>query len=1657
MKQFITFVLLFFCSNLLLSQRLSPLVAPIVKHDSLHPSEKIYLQTDRSLYQADEIIWFSVWVSNAANMPSYQGDKIFVKLIDPKGSVKEIVTLHNQSGTANHYLSLKKDYPGGIYTIKAYTSLMEELDTNAFFKKKITLQKVVLPNVLMSLDFEKEAYGASSKVVAFLELKSRINKPLAHKKISCTIQLNESVWKTFQAKTNSKGKATIRYKLPRKLKISENLLNISFAHRGLNESITRAAPIVFGNLDIQFLPEGGQLVAHQKNRVAIKVLNEFGEPADIKAQLLDPNDKVIQHFETYHKGMGAFVFEPQKDKKYSIRILEPKNIKTTYTLPLAKSKIGFFLKQNDAQSVAFDVYSPQKQVLDIVARQKGKIVFAQQITAQKGANSLRFPSSELPIGIIQITVFDTTKTPQAERLVFANKHRKIAIKINTDQMVYRPRQKVDLELDIQDETGKGVQGNFSLAVVNEKNLSFADDKQDNILTCLLLSSELKGEIYEPNFYFDPKEEKADSALDYVMLTHGWRGFEWTEILTPSLPVVSPVQKEISGYLEQNNQLITNQLIYISETQNDSTHSETIAQTYTDSNGLFCFENIKISFPAYISTRLNPTVEALIKDYSTKGTYQKYSRPIWNINYKKTAYNYSKINGYIRYVQGTKSVPNSILVLYRNDSIFDKTIPNSNGEFYFGTLDSASYHIGIYSFNYSPYFSKKIIINKHNVKLSVQLIQERDSIVALPPMLARSTVNRTYSVKKNSTIRGYVSMNGNNKLLSSIRVVLMQKYSSPKIVYTDKNGFFELKNIKEGFYRIYFYHKKYLFDNDYIIVKDHSMIFLNHKMIWNKKKETTVDYFDKKRNRRSNKILGAEDIYTLATRDVNSVAATVRGVLVLDEGEALNLNGSRSNNLPIPILWKQTPIQGKEPRSNTMDLTAISRVPHRITSKIEAVGNIKLIPLKLTKIQYVPPVFFRKKDYQKKQNPEVRDDFRNTIHWQTNIRTNSLGKNIEAINYYNSDEITSFRIVLEGLGKKGHIVHAEKIYNTNLLLNITAKIPHNLYWNDTINIPVVVQNNSDKKIEGQLSWVLPSALQLLNQPATKVQIKANSSLVTNLLCAVVSTEKNSKIRVEIQTPKRKEAIQLPLQIQGKGFLRKHSIATMQKTIVRDFDLDEYYKGSITSKLHIYSSTVNKIVDGLEGILETPSGCFEQVSSSNFPNILALKALKIKQNSNSTIYQKALKYLDIGYQKLTAYEIKGGGFDWYGNAPAHEGLTAYGLVQFVEMKEVFEDVEDDMIQRTKDFLWSRRDGKGGFKQNVGKYGFRGNRTALFNAYITWALTLVQTEGLELELNAIQKEASKSKDLYRMSLAALALSNVGDSTQVEKMTKQIAKKITAMGVVNAKSESSLTYSKGISLHIETLSFSALALMRSKLDYSVLLSKILQEIESKRNFGTYGSSQSTVMALKAFLGYMQIKPLGQTNNNIRVVINGKEVVNQKISSATVQKISFDKLEKHLKKGKNKLEIHFEKNPNFSVNWDTKWYSKNFENSDTTALKLTCNWNKNKVKIGKTVRLNIQLTNQKTEGLASPMAIIGIPSGLSLQAWQLRKLQEQKAFDYYEIINNYLVLYYSELAPKASKKIALDLKTEFKGSFEAPTSSAFLYYMPENIYRIKSETIRID
>jgi uncharacterized protein YfaS (alpha-2-macroglobulin family) len=388
-----------------------------------------------------------------------------------------------------------------------------------------------------------------------------------------------------------------------------------------------------------------------------------------------------------------------------------------------------------------------------------------------------------------------------------------------------------------------------------------------------------------------------------------------------------------------------------------------------------------------------------------------------------------------------------------------------------------------------------------------------------------------------------------------------------------------------------------------------------------------------------------------------------------------------------------------------------------------------------------------------------------------------------------------------------------------------------------------------------------------------------------------------------------------------------------------------------------------------------------------------------------------------------------------------------MEFVDMKKAGGDVDQKMIDRTAEWLMSHKDGKGNFARKLGGYHDFGRISDdVMNAYIVYALAEAGLTNLKEEFNTSVKKAQETKDPYLLAMMANAAMKLGESKKADEIMNQ-------MLAIQAKDGSwtgathSITYSQGQSLTIETTSIMILALIKQNGKNAVALNNAVQYlVNSRSGYGVFGSTQGTVLALKALTEYAKFSKKTPEDGTIVVYVDGKKAGEKSYKAGDNGAITIEGLEKFITaEGKHDIKVKYVgvKNPlpySVAVSWNTSLPSSNKE----CVVGLETQYATNTVNVGETVRLKATVTNKKNEEIPSAMAIVGIPAGFTVQPWQLKELQEKHVFDYYEILGNNIAIYYRGMAPKDVKEINLDLKAEMPGEYDAPASSAYLYYTNE-------------
>jgi type II secretory pathway pseudopilin PulG len=401
---------------------------------------------------------------------------------------------------------------------------------------------------------------------------------------------------------------------------------------------------------------------------------------------------------------------------------------------------------------------------------------------------------------------------------------------------------------------------------------------------------------------------------------------------------------------------------------------------------------------------------------------------------------------------------------------------------------------------------------------------------------------------------------------------------------------------------------------------------------------------------------------------------------------------------------------------------------------------------------------------------MREWFPETLLWRPELITDDNGRASLTIDL--ADSITTWRLSASAVSAEGQLGGAESPIRVFQPFFVDLNLPVSLTRGDEVAVPAVIYNYLDKPLSVELRldaapWferLLPSPSgrgaggegdhfpspvlgrgaggegSLHSSTATKNEGAPlrPSPIASERLDLAAGEVRSVSFHLRVKQVGRHEltvhaagggvadAIKRTIEIVPDGRrVEQTASGTLQQPAQVAWSVpDDAIEGSVKANLKLFPSTFSQLVDGLEAIFQQPYGCFEQTSSTTYPNVLALDYLRRTKKSVPQVEATARQYIHLGYQRLLSFEIAGGGFDWFGQPPANRTLTAYGLMEFSDMAQVH-DVDPQVIERTRTWLLSQQAGDGswapeGHRLHEDPTGRREDLQRLCTtAYIAWSI--------------------------------------------------------------------------------------------------------------------------------------------------------------------------------------------------------------------------------------------------------------------------------------------------------------------------------------------------
>lgn len=722
-------------------------------------------------------------------------------------------------------------------------------------------------------------------------------------------------------------------------------------------------------------------------------------------------------------------------------------------------------------------------------------------------------------------------------------------------------------------------------------------------------------------------------------------------------------------------------------------------------------------------------------------------------------------------------------------------------------------------------------------------------------------------------------------------------------------------------------------------------------------------------------------------------------------------------------------------------------------------------------------------------PRLRQYFPETMLWLPDAITDDNGQ--LHLDIPVADSITTWRMTALASSLDGRLGSTSQGLRVFQDFFIDLDLPLSLTVGDEVSIPVGVFNYLKESQTIRLEVEQAGWFDLLDEPTKQIDIGANDISVVYFRIRAKEFGKQS-LKVTALGTSQSDAIQKNVRVYPDGKPVRFAYSdrlTAGEPIRQVVPIPEgTIPGTQWINVKIYPGIVSQVVEGLDSLLQMPNGCFEQTSSTTYPNALVLDYLKTSGQVAPETQMKAEEYINLGYQRLTTFEVgSSGGFSLFGDAPADRMLTAYGLQEFSDMNRVH-PVDENLLKRAADFLFSSQAGDGSWENDRGlvhesTWQNLGNDRLPVTAYITWSLIDAGygSDGrTQNGLNYVREHSGEAKDAYVIALAANALvaNDVKAKSGISSATQNLLDKLVSIarregnGAVWDSGVATFMGSEGKTGSLETTALTAYALLRSETNPDLANAALTYLIQQKDANGTWYTTQTTVLALKALLQSM--RPGGENADaSVKISLNGAQ---EKVIQVTpdnfdvVQLVAFDDLRPGADNVvdiavEGKGSLMYQVSGEYTLPWSKLAEAPSGQNGDG-LVKIDLQYDRTQLEVNDTV--NVDVTVRLLEEGKAEQALIdlGIPPGFDVLTEDLSALVNQyndKPQDYagpsierFEMTGRQVLIYARRVGSQEPLHFSYRLRAKFPLTVQAPASSAYDYYNPDVNGLSRPQTISV-
>jgi hypothetical protein len=693
-------------------------------------------------------------------------------------------------------------------------------------------------------------------------------------------------------------------------------------------------------------------------------------------------------------------------------------------------------------------------------------------------------------------------------------------------------------------------------------------------------------------------------------------------------------------------------------------------------------------------------------------------------------------------------------------------------------------------------------------------------------------------------------------------------------------------------------------------------------------------------------------------------------------------------------------------------------------------------------------------------PHVRSYFPEALYINPEILTDGNGN--ASVTIPVADSITTWRMAMLASTQSGALGSGESGLKVFQDFFADLDLPVTLTQGDRVSIPVAIYNYSGKPGDVNLKLQPEDWFDLDNDAAEK-SLTVDSGRVGGSEFTLIA-KRIGKFKLTLTAHMaagevRDDVVVREIEVVPNG--REQDLVingTLDGAAKQELNFPAAAIPDATSILvRLYPGPLSQVIEGMDSILQMPSGCFEQTSSSTYPNVLALDYMKRTKKLTPEIHAKAEGFIANGYQRLLTFEVPGGGFSWFGQAPANKILTAYGLMEFSDMAKV-SDVDPRLIERTRNWLASQQQSDGSWKPdtsfiNEGATNRYNSDVLRITAYVAWALANTGYHGAAIDKarEYVESHSDKETDAYTLTVVAnFAVDDGRDREFTRRAMESLLDAHKERGEqVYWTAEETGMYATGESAAIETTGLATQALLKWGQAPAVARKALAYLYSKKQASGNWGTTQATITALRAFLLATQLSA-SDVHGTLAIVLDGKPAQTLELNAD-----NNDLLQQFVFKGIDpaqpaKVELKLDGSGSLAYQIVGRAFVPWTEEPKTEPLSIDVTWDRTKLAQNDLAKATATIRNNLPKTANMVMVDLGIPPGFELLTEDLQDFQEKSAtaasgrLEKFSLTATQAILYFNALAPGQTVTLSYRLRAKYPIRARTFASRVYEYYDPD-------------